>query len=55
MLALVAVAIGASLGLVIARVLDRPKPAPEPVVEPEPNRLTNHQLEEVLAPYEHAA
>jgi hypothetical protein len=55
MLALAAVGIGASVGLVIARVLNRPPAVEEPVAEPEPNRLTNRQLEDLLAPYEHAA
>ena len=56
MFALVAIAVGAAVGLVIGRVLDRNAQLAPPVVTPqEPNRLTEHQLEELLAPYERAA
>jgi hypothetical protein len=53
---LVAVAIGASVGLIVGRVLARREAPPQPAsVLDAPVRFTERQLDELLAPYEHAA
>jgi hypothetical protein len=54
---LAAVAIGVIAGSVLGRLLVAgPRTAPPVVAVPEePTRLSMHKLEELLAPYEHAA